>query len=291
VTRRPPPLVIGIGAAVASVVSSPAPAADVDEVVARASAFVEGVGDDLAAVVADEHYRQVWTAEGAAPMWRRLTSEFVLVRVADRPEWVGFRDVVAVDDRPVPERGDRLQTLFLDPGRGALARARVIADESARYNLGRIDRNFNVPTAAFFFLHPANRDRFRFGLDRIEPEDGKVRWVVAYHERSRPTLVRTPRGRDVPASGRLWIDPASGRVGRTQLWLTTPADREDDLTVDANIATTFAFEPAVEGWVPVEMRERFKTSQGDLLDATATYDNYRRFRVDARLLPPGDRDR
>ena len=35
--------------------------------------------------------------------------------------------------------------------------ARRLSDESARFNIGPIVRNFNVPTAALFFFRPEMR--------------------------------------------------------------------------------------------------------------------------------------
>ena len=205
--------------------------------------------------------------------------------VGDRAEGVGFRDVLTVDGRRVHDREDRLQQLFLRRDARTLARARVIADESARYNLGQIHRNVNVPTAALFFLHPANRQRFTFERERTEDADREAQWVVRYEERQTPTLVRTSQGKSVPARGRFWIEPASGRVVRTQLWLHTEPG-PDGRVVDVNIAVSYASDSGLGLWVPVEMREHYSTTQDEHLVGTATYHNYRRFRVEARVLTP-----
>ena len=260
-------------------------ASELSDVIDRASCYVDALGDELSEVVADESYRQTWQRPGYKPIERVLESEFVLVTVGDRTEWVGFRDVFAVDGRRVHDRSNRLQQLFLrrDPRR--LERARVIADESARYNLGHVYRNFNVPTAALFFLHPANRHRFRFDKEEKESVDTKAPWIIRYEERQKPTLVRTPEGMSVPARGRFWIDPESGRVLQTQLWLQTRTGRNKPI-VDVNVAVTYAHDAGVDLWVPVEMRERYKTINDAHLATTATYDNYRRFRADARMMTP-----
>ena len=282
VTRR---VALASAALLTTVWSQPARASDLSDVVDRASRYVQTLGDELSEIVADERYRQAWHTPGSEPIARVLQSEFVLVGVGDRPEWVGFRDVFTVDGRRVRDRTDRLQQLFLRRGPGRLERARAIADESARYNLGRVRRNFNVPTAALFFLHPANRERFRFEREPPGPDDVEVPWVVRYEERQKPTLVRTPSGKNVPARGRFWIEPTSGRVVQTQLWLRTESD-PDRRIVDVNVAVTYAHDAGVELWVPVEMRERYTTVDESRLVTTATYDNYRRFRVDGRILSP-----
>ena len=80
-------------------------------------------------------------------------SEFAIVKAAGRVGWSGFRDVVEVDGKPVSDRRDRLLSLLTGPA-GGEAELRRIADESARYNVGPVIRNFNVPTTALFFFHP-----------------------------------------------------------------------------------------------------------------------------------------
>ncbi len=256
-------LLIGVG-------SRPTRASDLSDIVDRASRYVEALGDELAEVVADERYRQTLLTPGSASLERLLESEFVLVGVGDRAEWVSFRDVVTVDGRSVRDRTDRLQQLFLrrDPRR--LERARVIADESARYNLGHVHRNFNVPTAALFFLHPANRERFAFDREQTTAGDSETQWVVRYEERTTPTLVRTPRGQSVPARGRFWIEPETGRVVQTQLWLQTET-HSDGRMVDVNIVVSYAHDSGVELWVPVEMREHYTTAPDERLVTTATF--------------------
>ncbi len=276
---------IASAALLTAVWSQPTRASDLSDVVDRASRYVASLGDELVEVVAEERYRQLWRTPGSEPVERVLRSEFVLVGTTDRAEWVGFRDVFVVDGRRVHDRQDRLRQLFLQRNPRVPERARVIADESARYNLGEIHRNFNVPTAALFFLHPANRQRFVFELERTEDADGETYWVVLYDERQTPALVRTPQGKSVPARGRFWIEPASGRVVRTQLWLQTETG-PDGRPLDVNVAVSYAHDSGVDLWVPAEMREHFATSADEHVVATATYHNYRRFRVDTRMITP-----
>ena len=254
--------------------------ADLDAVLDRAADYVTSLGRDLSTVLADEDYHQTYRADGDAPIVeRRLRSEFALVRVADREEWVGFRDVRAVDGRPVHDRSDRLARLFLSLPRDALARGRTIADESARLNLGPVVRNLNVPTAALFFLHRANAWRFRF--DEGESWCGTDRSLceVRYHERYRPTLARTPAGVSVPMRGSVWIDRASGHVARTEL-----RAHVDDRPLTVRIVVRWAHEPNLDVWVPVEMQETYDGPNGELTTGTATYRRFRRFRVETRVI-------
>jgi hypothetical protein len=48
-------------------------------------------------------------------------------------------------------------------------------------------------------------------------EPGQTVWQLTFEERARPTIIRTSRAEDVPASGSIWVDPASGHVAKTEM--------------------------------------------------------------------------
>jgi hypothetical protein len=110
----------------------------------------------------------------------------------------------------------------------------------------------------------------------------------------RPTIVRDKKlrrvresGRDLPAVGRFWIDPAKGTVVRTEvLFRFRPGDSK------ATITTEYRVEPGLSVWVPAEMRERYEGSDfGGVTEAVARYSGFRQFQVsveqgEVRLPPP-----
>jgi hypothetical protein len=198
------------------------PAPTVDDLVSSAGRYVTEYGQQLSLVIGVERYAQ-WMQNGdqIRPLVRNLVSEFALVRTGD--DWQGFRDVVELDGKPVGDRQDRLQKLFLESPSTAIQSSRPIADESARYNLGPLQRNFNVPTTALFFLHPRNRPRFSFRIDGEDTVAGVRVLKVRYKEEQKPTIIRTSAGKDMPVKGTLWIDPADGRVFKTTMELESDA--------------------------------------------------------------------
>ena len=61
------------------------------------------------------------------------------------------------------DRSERLVKLFMNPSDGQRrSRAAEIMRESARYNIGSIKRNVNVPVLALSFMHPRYQPRFKF---------------------------------------------------------------------------------------------------------------------------------
>lgn len=256
----------------------------------KAGPYVNAFERKLAGVVAEETYTQV--AGGAR---RALKSDLLLVPVGTEARYVQFRDVFEVDGRPVRDREDRLTRLFLDKSESSSAQLRAIAEESARYNIGRVQRTVNIPTLALIFLRPENQQAAVFTLTtRTTPELRRLggdlatdaqsadfaavptgTQVVAYKEGSRNTLIRRAGNRDMPSSGRFWVDPATGSVLMTEL-------TADDGTITAVIDVRYRSEPSVAGaMMPSEMREsysyNFNGPSGVI--GRATYDNFRTFQV------------
>ena len=202
-----------------AVAARPAPSDEpsLKEVVRRMGAYVQAYGDKASIVVATERYTQLVSGSRATGPGRRVTlADFAIIKAEGLGGWVGFRDVVEVDGAPVTDHADRLLQL-LSASSGSLDEARRLSDESARFNIGPIQRNFNVPTTALFFFRPANLDRFKFSRKSVGP-DGT--WEIAFRETDRPTLIRTPDGHAVPSEGRLWVNAGDGTVLSTRMRMT-----------------------------------------------------------------------
>jgi hypothetical protein len=255
---------------------------ELDIVVARAIEYVRNYSREVSAVVAEEVYEQkAFTQPGsltgigsaqstaarlARPQSRKLVSDFLLVKVPGAEGWLPFRDVFEVDGKSVRERDGRLQKLFLEaPADKAIENANAILEESARYNIGPIYRNVNVPTLALMFLYSDIATHFRFNKRGEEDVAGMRTWVVEYTEQATPTIIKTRDGTDLPASGRFWIEPTSGRIVRTTLQAG-----------GASITVRYAPSDQTPGvWLPVSMDEAY----GLTTTAKATYSKVRRFQV------------
>lgn len=191
------------------------PAVTLDQVLRRMGDYVAAYGERAALMVAAEKYTQRVNTEGGTSFPpRRIVAEFAIVKAAGPVGWIGFRDVVEVDGESLTDRRDRLLTLLSDTN-GDAAEATRISNESARFNIGPISRNFNVPTTTLFFFHPANLGRFTFkakGTKKIENVDT---WVLEFKETRQPSMVMTRAGKDVPCEGTVWVSPADGAIVRT----------------------------------------------------------------------------
>jgi len=231
------------------------------ELLTSAGEYVLSYEDSFRVVVAEEVYVQRRRASPSGPVQdtRRLSSDVVFVRAPGTalPWWL-LRDVYEVDGRAVRDRQARLEKLLVGGPADGLERARAIADEGARFNLGRSVRNFNVPTLVLAFLHPSVQPRFSFERKGTATIEGRSFVEIAFRELAAPTVIRGPDAHpDVLAAGRVWIhDGRDGTVGRTELVLELPGD---GAMTRALLTTEYRPYRALALWVPVEMRDRLQT--------------------------------
>jgi hypothetical protein len=142
--------------------------------------------------------------------------------------------------------------------------------EGSRYNIGSIERSINLPTLPLVFLSSVHRGRFEFELGKKDQEDGTP---VSYKEVVTPTYISTTGGRDLPVSGRFWVDEATGTIRRTELDAV-------DSNVQAHIKVSYRFDDTVRLWVPGRMEERYSDRRGSAdVRGVATYSRFRKFQV------------
>jgi hypothetical protein len=95
--------------------------------------------------------------------------------------------------------------------------------------------------------------------------------VIAFQEVHHSTLIRTTTGRDLPARGRFWIEPRTGRVVMTELIAA-------NAQVRGVVDVSYQSEPVIGFLVPIEMRERYEgLLDGSLIEGVATYGKFRQF--------------
>jgi hypothetical protein len=253
-------------------------------VLRRAGDYVVRFERDLATLVAEEHYTQE-VVDGAPVEHRELRSDLLFVSRLGMHRYVEFRDVFEVDGRPIRERSERLTELARDPSDASMGQ---IVRESARYNIGDIERTINVPLLPLMFLIPENQWRFKFNVQKSPQPLSTAKdlpssspyftvstevWVIEYRETEKPTVIRFIDGRgNIPVHGRFWIDPGSGRVLMSELIA-------EDHTVHATIDVSYQSEPVLDLFVPIEMRETYwRADEPARITGVAAYSRFRRLR-------------
>jgi hypothetical protein len=273
--------------AVAAGVSAQRGAPKVDEILLRAGTFVQDTANSLTGVIADESYEQDLLGPlfdgGTRPRIgrRSMQGEALFMWLPAANEWMFVRNVLAVDDRPVPDSGERLDRLFKDSAIETSAYLRQLQEENARFDIGPVVRTLGDPTFALRYLEPGSQARFAFS--RIDTERiGDVRaTVLVFSERRRPFVVKVD-GMDAQSAGKVWIDAAGGAVLRTNLRVTRPSGRGSI----ASVTVSFQKDARLGIWVPSMMSEQYNAMDGKTTIGTASYSNFRRFDTSVRVVAP-----
>jgi hypothetical protein len=255
----------------------------ISKAIERVAAYVNTYAQRASVLVATERYNQTVTGPrppgtaGAA----QTVAEFAIVKTSGSQRWIGFRDVVEADGKPITDHRDRLLSIVTDPA-GDVDQARRLSDESARFNIGPISRNFNVPTTALLFFIPENLKRFSFKLERVEGNETRI----SYRETHRPTLIRTPNGTPVATGGELFADN-DGVVHRTILRGHMYGEaRGAGMQIEFTIDVRYTHDEQIGMWLPSVMTEEYISFQNPSttrIETRADYSNYRRFETSVRI--------
>lgn len=237
----------------------------------RVQAFAQRYRREAPSLVVEERYLQNVTYARGAPRHREMTSELVMVRLPGSAGWVMLRDVLVVDKQRLRDREERLLKLLQSPQPDAFARASELARESARFNLGRIIRTINVPDVGIEYLLPQHTARMEYDAARNGTIDDTAVAMFRFREVRGPSVIRDPRGADLLAEGRVWVERESGEIVRTELIV------RDRRSTGTNVVD-FRVDPRLSIRVPVKMTERYVMG-GETIDAVATYTNARTFVV------------
>lgn len=259
------------------------------DVLKSTAAYVERFQQQLSQIVSEETYAQTVVNTSRLTNLlllpsRTLRSDLILVRSAEENRFVELRDVFEVDGKPVRDRQARLEQLLGAHSTAAGSQIAAIINESARYNVGTIQRNVNTPLLALMFLTHNYQDRFTFKhVTRETPvfkesgdrefNDAPVfrvsteMWTVEYQERKNATVIRTPSGGNLPARGRFWIDPSTGAVLISEMIV-------DGAGVIATVTVSYQSEPLMGFLVPIEMRESY-LRYGERITGHAVYGKFR----------------
>ncbi len=236
----------------------------------RLGKYVDQYEQDLAVVVSEEHYwQEVTTTNGMFGEKRELKSDFLLSK-AGESGWIAFRDVLSVNGKEVNDRSDRLVKLFLKPTGDSKEQINRIVAESARHNVGWVNRNINVPTMVLQFAKSTQQNRSEFKRGGTEDVEGVEARELRFQEKKLPRVISTRDG--AAAQGRFWIEEATGRVVKTELRVTTG-------NTSATVVVMYRLQPKLKIWLPMLMNERYATPRQPVITGRATYENFRQFNV------------
>jgi hypothetical protein len=186
-------------------------------------------------------------------------------------------DIQEVDGQPVLDRPNLREMLSRDPFAFVALR---LAAVNARFNIGRVTRNFNEPTLALLVFTPryVRAVRFERGSVRVlrAPSGDVTLATLRFEGRDGTSIVGSRAGR-VRMRGSAVVDTATGQIHHTTISFA-------DAQVNATLVTDYALDPRVGLWVPMTFTETYmapRTRDETAVETTLT--NYRRFEVTGRI--------
>ena len=242
-------------------------------------AYLSDYAKHLPAVIAAEKYQQR-AGSGVRAQRRLLESDYGIVQLPGDLEWLGFREVLAVDGKPVPDSAHRLTEIFqgLSKSSERLSQARRIAEESARYNLGPIYRTINDPSFVLEFLDARNSSSHAFFKERRR--DGRRHSRVGDQVSGNRPPDDHPDARQAGSarSGAGVDRPDNGRILRAEASVQPGFGAGNFI---GTIDVTFTHDDKLGFAVPSKMTEKYTNRNLVVVSSgEATYSNYRRFTVD-----------
>jgi hypothetical protein len=246
------------------------------ELLAKAADYYGRYRVRASGISIDEQYTLAQLVPGRTVMPVRFTSDLVLLNTADR--LLALRDAYKVDNVPVRPATPRILELLSQPTSEKWQRAQAYAEEQQFRFLFDLIVALNDPTVALQFISREMQPKCTFTLEKREKLDGVAVTRVAFKETRTPgekLALGTPHNAD--ASGRFWIDPASGAILKTQLWATSTHE-------SVVVTVTYAKDVTLDLWLPKKMTETYqwKESEGVLTNRTSRgYDERMSFQGDA----------
>ena len=187
------------------------------------------------------------------PVPKRLASDLVFVNIQER--LMSLRDPFSVDTKPTRERQPRITKVLADPTRDAWQQVQAFTKEGAYHFAANVVLWYGDPMLALQFVEEQHQKRMTYKIEGKKKMNGVEVYGIGFketREERKVYLIETP---DNPnASGRIWIDPATGAVHQTELWLQ--AD-----TAVARVTVLYAPDAKLKLMVPKESTQTFEARE------------------------------
>lgn len=223
------------------------------ELLRLAQEYLTTYAPRVSGVTLEEQYTMTEVSSGHMLTPVRLSSDLVLLNLGGRV--IALRDPFAVDSQPLRAKEPRITTLLAKPTPAAWDQAQAYVNESMVHFPLDLIVKLNEPTLALHAVAPANESRLTYKIDGRKKLDGVETVALRFDEpKNLKASYIFPTGGNALASGRLWIDPSTGRIHRTDLSLQSSIET-------ARISVTYARDPSLDLWLPTTMYDDYGTSE------------------------------
>ena len=185
---------------------------------AYAQKFIEtvsGVSLDETLILLDTTGAQRRTPE-------RVSTDLVLVRFEDG--LIGLRDPYAVDSRKLRERQPRVAEALSKPTQENVDLAQRYVREHAAFLMHNLVVWYTDPVLGVQYALPANADKLTYAIEGEKRINGVQTIGLGFKEAAEGPRVLAQIPGNAQSRGRLWVDPQTGAIHMTELWVQSQTD-------------------------------------------------------------------
>jgi hypothetical protein len=200
----------------------------------------------------EEQYQLTDVTGGKMQAITRIASDVVFVNL--NGGIAALRDAFAVDTKPLRERTPRITALLARPAATVKDWETVIGfpAEGSRYFGLDITLKVNEPTMALRFIGVGVQPSLKYKLDGKKKINGIETIGIAFEEPAgQETKYILGTRSNARATGRVWVDPATGAVHQTELWVESKGE-------SANVSVKYAVHAALNLILPSETTETYE---------------------------------
>ncbi len=188
-----------------------------------ARAYVEKYATTVSGVTLDETLVLIETSSGAdRRVPQRIGADMVLVRFDDR--LAGLRDLYAVDTRPLRDHRPRVVDALSQPTQAHVDLAQQYVREHAAFLLHNVVVWYTDPVMALQYVSAAQEAKLTYKLEGSKKINGVQTYGLGFKEAKDGPRVLSQIPGNAESWGRLWIDPETGAVHMTELWVQSQTD-------------------------------------------------------------------
>ncbi len=262
------------------------PAPTVQDLLKAGAAYAEAYSTKVSGTTLEELFILTELSGTQMRVPQRVWSDVVIVKIDVNGRLLGLRDPFSVDKKSLRPREPRIVRALEEPTLASWAAAQGYVRENAILFRANVVLWFSDPMLALQFVATSNQSRVTYNLEGTRRVNGLELYGLGFKEQERPgatSLLATP---DNPlSSGRFWIDPSTGAIHQTDLWVQSD-------TNTARMHVAYAQDPVRGILLPSEASHTFETRErgsGGLIgpggtkigiEANVTYTNARYTPID-----------
>jgi len=228
-----------------------------EDVLSKAAAYHSTYLQQASGVVLDEQTQILDVTGGKTRGVVRVSADVVLVGL--QGQVAALRDPYAVDTQPLRPKGSRISALLGAPATPTVKdweRAASYPQQGTVHFILDLQVKVNEPTMALQFISAALQPKMKYRLDGQKKMNNVPVVGVRFEEPTsqEQTHILGTRS-NARATGRFWVDPATGAIHQTELWV-------DSKWENAIVSVKYAPHKELGLLLPTEMYDTYEEREG-----------------------------